>query len=162
MSIQGLAHVAIQAKDYQAIIAFYTEVLGFKIGHHWSLPSFQIKEASMLISPDQRTCIEVFDNDAVIPAQGKKAQSDDEVAHGALLHLAFYVQDVEDMYQRALAYGAKPFIEPASLSLGEPPLVVRNALIHSPNGEVIEFIEDVDFDMSTKKHLQGYLPYLTI
>ncbi|ALP37183.1 glyoxalase [Paenibacillus sp. IHB B 3084] len=148
MSVKGLAHVAIQAQDYQATIAFYTEVLGFKRGHHWSLPSFQIREASMLISPDQRTCLEIFDNDAVIPAQGKKASSEDEIAHGALLHFAFYVDDVNEIYQKALAHGARTFVEPDQLTLGEPPLVVKNAVIYSTNGEVIEFIEDVDFDMS--------------
>ncbi|SEJ26780.1 VOC family protein [Paenibacillus polymyxa] len=148
MSVKGLAHVAIQARDYQATIAFYTEVLGFKRGHHWSLPSFRIQEASMLISPDQRTCLEIFDNDAVIPAQGKKAASEDDIVHGALLHLAFYVDNVDEIYQKALVHGARTFVEPNQLTLGEPPLVVTNALVHSPNGEVIEFIEDVDFDMS--------------
>ncbi|MEK4513427.1 VOC family protein [Paenibacillus sp. FSL K6-2524] len=153
MSVKGLSHVAIQARDYKATITFYIEVLGFKLGHHWSLPSFQIKEASMLISPDQRTCIEIFDNDAVIPAQGKKALSEEDIAHGALLHLAFYVDNVDEMYQKALAHGAEAFIEPDNLSLGEPPLLIKNAIIHSPNGEIIEFIEDVDFDMSTKTHV---------
>ncbi|PNQ87569.1 VOC family protein [Paenibacillus polymyxa] len=148
MSVKGLAHVAIQARDYQATIAFYTEVLEFKRGHHWSLPSFRIQEASMLISPDQRTCLEIFDNDAVIPAQGKKAASEQDIAHGALLHLAFYVDNVDEIYQKALVHGARTFVEPNQLTLGEPPLVVTNALVHSPNGEVIEFIEDVDFDMS--------------
>lgn len=148
MGVKGLAHVAIQARDYTATIAFYTEVLGFKRGHHWSLPSFHIQEASMLISPDGRTCLEIFDNDAVIPAQGKKASSEEEIAHGALLHLAFYVDNVEAIYQKALAHGARTFVEPDTLSLGEPPLLVKNALIHSPNGEIIEFIEDVDFDRS--------------
>ncbi|MBU9706367.1 VOC family protein [Paenibacillus sp. AK121] len=148
MSVKGLAHVAIQARDYQATIAFYTEVLGFKRGHHWSLPSFRIQEASMLISPDQRTCLEIFDNDAVIPAQGKKAASEQDVTYGALLHFAFYVDNVDEIYQKALAHGAKTFVEPNQLTLGEPPLVVTNALVHSPNGEVIEFIEDIDFDMS--------------
>ncbi len=148
MSVKGLAHVAIQARDYQATIAFYTEVLGFKRGHHWSLPSFRIQEASMLISPDQRTCLEIFDNDAVIPAQGKKAASEEDIADGALLHLAFYVDNVDEIYQKALVHGARTFVEPNQLTLGEPPLVVTNALVHSPNGEVIEFIEDVDFDMS--------------
>ncbi len=148
MSVKGLAHVAIQAKNYKETINFYIEVLGFKIGHHWSLPSFQIKEASMLVSPDQRTCIEIFDNAAVIPAQGKKAVSEEDIAHGALLHFAFYVNNVEEIFQKALAHGAKAFIEPDYLSLGEPPLVIKNAIIHSPNGEVIEFIEDVDFDRS--------------
>lgn len=147
MGVKGLAHVAIQARDYTATIAFYTGVLGFKRGHHWSLPSFHIQEASMLISPDGRTCLEIFDNEAVIPAQGKKASSEEEIAHGALLHLAFYVDNVEAIYQKALAHGARTFVEPDTLSLGEPPLLVKNALIHSPNGEVIEFIEDVDFDV---------------
>lgn len=150
MCIKGLAHVAIQAKDYKATIAFYTEVLGFKLGHHWSLPSFQLKEASMLVSPDQRTCIEVFDNEAIIPAQGKKALSEEDIAHGAILHFAFYVNNVNEIFQKALSHGAKAYIEPGYLSLGEPPLVVKNAVIHSPNGEVIEFIEDVDFDISAK------------
>lgn len=101
----------------------------------------------MLVSPDKRTCIEVFDNDAVIPAQGKKAASAEGVAHGAILHLAFYVDNVMETYQKALAHGAKTFVAPDTLSLGEPPLIVRNAVIHSPNGEVIEFIEEVDFDL---------------
>jgi catechol 2,3-dioxygenase-like lactoylglutathione lyase family enzyme len=149
MSVKGLSHAAIQARDYKATISFYIEVLGFKLGHHWSLPLFQIKEASMLISPDQRTCIEIFDNDAVIPAQGKKATTEEDIAHGALLHFAFYVDNVDEMFQKALAHGAKAFIEPDYLTLGEPPLLIKNAVIHSPNGEIIEFIEDVDFDMST-------------
>ncbi|MEC0167211.1 MULTISPECIES: VOC family protein [Paenibacillus] len=153
MSVKGLSHVAIQARDYKETITFYIEVLGFKLGHHWSLPLFQIKEASMLISPDQRTCIEIFDNDAVIPAQGKKASSEEDIAHGALLHFAFYVDNVDEMYQKALAHGAKAFIEPDNLSLGEPPLLIKNAIIHSPNGEIIELIEDVDFDMSNKNQV---------
>ncbi|WNS42325.1 VOC family protein [Paenibacillus sp. MMS20-IR301] len=149
MSVNGLAHVAIQARDYSATIAFYIEVLGFKRGHHWSLPLFRIQEASMLISPDGRTCLEIFDNEAVIPAQGKKAASEDQIAHGALLHFAFYVDNVEEIYQKALAHGARTFVAPDTLSLGEPPLLVKNALIHSPNGEVIEFIEEVDFGRIT-------------
>ncbi|MGO4545136.1 VOC family protein [Paenibacillus sp. 2TAB23] len=146
MSVKGLAHIAIQAKDYQATIAFYTQVLGFKVGHHWSLPAFRIKEASMLISPDLKTCIEIFDNEAVIPAQGKKAASDEEIAHGALLHVAFYVEDVDTLYQKAIAHGATSYVEPGLLTLGDPPLTIKNAVVQSPNGEVIEFLEEVNFD----------------
>lgn len=80
--------------------------------------------------------------------------SDEDIAHGALLHLAFYVDNVEEIYQKALAHGAKAFIAPDSLSLGEPPLLIKNAIIHSPNGEVIEFLEEVDFDMSSKVHVE--------
>lgn len=148
MNVKGLSHVTIQAKDYKGTMSFYTEVLEFKVGHSWSLPEYNIKEAFMLISPDQRTCIELFDDAAVIPAQGKKASSEDDIAHGALLHFSFYVDDVETIYRKGPAHGAKPYVEPGRLSLGEPQLIVKNALIHSPNGEVIEFIEDIDFDLT--------------
>lgn len=154
MNIKGFAHIAIQAKDYPATIKFYIEALGFKRGHHWSLPSFQIKEASMLISPDKRTCIEVFDDDAVIPAQGKKAQSEEEVTYGAMLHLAFYVEDVDKAFQTAIDHGAKPCVKADNISLGEPPLLIRNAIVYSPNGEVIEFIQDVDFDIESHSSVQ--------
>ncbi|MCZ1264818.1 VOC family protein [Paenibacillus tundrae] len=149
MSVNGLAHVAIQARNYEDTLSFYTNVLGFKVGHSWSLPAFQITEACMLISPDQRTCIELFDPGAVIAAEGEPAKSPEAVKHGALLHFAFYVDHVEEIYERALAHGAKPYIQPAWISLGEPPLQVRNAVVHSPNGEVIEFLEEVDFDRSS-------------
>lgn len=127
MQIKGLAHIAIQATDYQGTLEFYTRVFGFRVGHHW------------------RTCLEIFHNDAVIAAQGRKAETADEIAHGALLHLAFYVEDVEIMYQHAFEHGAKPCEEPSTLSLGEPPLLVKNALVYSPNGEVIELMEEVRF-----------------
>ncbi|SEB20591.1 VOC family protein [Paenibacillus sp. 276b] len=149
MSVNGLAHVAIQARNYEDTLSFYTNVLGFKVGHSWSLPAFQITEACMLISPDQRTCIELFDPGAVIAAEGEPAESPEAVKHGALLHFAFYVDHVEEIYERALAHGAQPYIQPDWISLGEPPLQVRNAVVHSPNGEVIEFLEEVDFDRSS-------------
>ncbi|TCW41697.1 hypothetical protein EDC32_1011364 [Laceyella sacchari] len=148
MSVKGRAHIAFKREIIQKPSKFYTQAPGFNIGHRWTLPSFQIREAAMLGSPDRRTCIEVFDHEAVIPAQGRKAESEDEVAYGALLHLALYVEDVEEMYQKALVYGAKVCIHPEQLYLGEPPLVVKNALVYSPNGEVIEFIEEVDFNRS--------------
>jgi catechol 2,3-dioxygenase-like lactoylglutathione lyase family enzyme len=146
MQIKGLAPVAIQATDYQGTIDFYTRVFGFRVGHHWSLPSYRIQDASMLVSPDGRTCLENFDNDAVIAAQGRKAETADEIAHGALLHLAFYVENVEEMYQHVLEHRASTCREPSTLSLGEPPLLVKNALVFSPNGEVIELLEEVQFN----------------
>jgi catechol 2,3-dioxygenase-like lactoylglutathione lyase family enzyme len=149
MNVKGLAHIAIQARNYEDTLSFYTNALGFKVGHSWSLPAFQISEACMLISPDQRTCIELFDPGAVIAAEGERADSPEAVKYGALLHFAFYVDNVDETYERALAHGAKPYVQPDWISLGEPPLQVRNAVVHSPNGEVIEFLAEVNFDRSS-------------
>lgn len=149
MSVKGLAHAAIQAEDYEGTLDFYIRVLGFTVGHSWSLPAFKIKTASMLVSPDGRTCIEVFDRGAEVPAEGDKAPSREEVKHGALLHLAFYVDHVDEMVDKALAHGARIYVEPGNLELGEPALRIRNAVLHSPNGEIIELIEEVDFNVGT-------------
>ncbi|ASS67501.1 MULTISPECIES: VOC family protein [unclassified Paenibacillus] len=146
MAVRGLAHAAIQAKDYRATLNFYQEALGFRVAHSWSLPAFSIREASLLVSPDKRTCIEVFGPEADIPAQGRPAAAGEEIVHGALLHLAFYVDDAEQSYRHAIACGAKPLIGPEVLALGNPVMTVRNALVHSPNGEVLEFMEEIDFD----------------
>ncbi|MCH5585125.1 hypothetical protein MK805_09100 [Shimazuella sp. AN120528] len=56
----------------------------------------------MLLSAGKLLCLPL-----VIAAQGKKASSPDEVAHGALLHFALYVDNVDETYQKALHFGAK-------------------------------------------------------
>lgn len=145
MTVHGLAHAAIQAQDYAATLEFYAQALDFRLGHHWSLPAFNLEQVTMPVSADGRTCLEIFDPQAQIPAQGRKASAADEITHGALLHLAFYVDNVQATYEKALAHGARTYVAPDTMQLGEPALTVRNAVVHSPNGEVIEFLEYADF-----------------
>lgn len=147
MNTKGIAHIAIMAYDYNKTIEFYKDIFDFTVGHHWRLPSFKINDATMLISPDGVTCIEVFDRDAEVPAQGLKASSREEVKYGALLHFAFYVECVDEIYEKAVAYGAKSVSPPGKLYLGEPELEVYNALFEGLNGEIIEVIKDVDFNV---------------
>ncbi|MCU6709165.1 VOC family protein [Paenibacillus sp. J5C_2022] len=139
-NVKGIAHIAIQAKHFEQAVAFYTEALEFQVAHTWSLPEFQLKKAAMLVSADRHTCIEVFDDEAQIAAQGSKAHSEEEMKHGALLHIAVAVDNVQEAYDRALKHGAANCIPPMHLKLGEPAWEVHNALVYSPNGEVIEFI----------------------
>ncbi|MBB2150618.1 VOC family protein [Pedobacter gandavensis] len=99
----------------------------------------------MLKSWDGQTFIEVFDAEAAVPMQGEAAKLTEQVKTGALLHLAMRVENAEAAYTRCLLAGASPCIEPMSLLLGNPALPVRNALVYSPNGEVIEFLEGQPF-----------------
>lgn len=142
--ISGIHHIAIRAKDFDATVRFYTKVLHFHVRHTWSLPQYQLKAAVMLKSADGGTFIEVFDNDADIAAQGRRAALGEEPVQGALLHLCLSVDNAKAAYEAALAAGATSCVKPATLFLGNPPLEVHNALVYSPNGEVIEFIEDSD------------------
>lgn len=143
-NVKGIAHVAIQAENFQKVLSFYINALDFKIVHEWSLPQFNLKNAAMLKSSDGNTMIELFDKEADIAAQGRKRKENEEVISGALLHLAFNVYDVNLAYKKALSYGATKCIEPSTVILGDN-ITVKNALVYSPNGEVIEFINETIF-----------------
>ncbi|WP_100403711.1 VOC family protein [Bacillus sp. FJAT-42315] len=147
MQTQGLAHIALMANDYEETIRFYKTVFGFTEGHKWTLPSYKIDEATMLVSPDKVTCIEIFDRKAEVPAQGRKSSDRTDVSYGALLHFAIYVSDVEKVYQRALDNKAVEIAKPDFLTLGQLELIVHNALFEGLNGEVIEIIETTDFNI---------------
>lgn len=143
--IKGLHHLAIRAKDFDQTLKFYTGALDFSVSHTWSLPEFNIRQAAMLKSSDGNTFIEIFDAEANAPREGRGANEGEEVRTGALLHLAMSVENAKAAYDRCLNAGAISCIEPMRLSLGNPPVIVSNSLVYSPNGEVIEFIEDAPF-----------------
>lgn len=139
-NITGIHHIAIQAKDYKATIRFY-EALGFTLYHSWVLPEFNIEYAALLNIPGTTSYVEVFDKDATIAMQGRKAMAGEIPVAGALLHFALTVKDATLAYNDALALGAASCVPPSVLLLGEPPLTIRNALVYGLDGEVIEFIE---------------------
>ena len=141
----GLHHIAIRAEDFDRTVGFYTEILGCKIGHTWSLPEFNLKQAAMLKSPDGLSYIEIYDLAADIPAQGRKKKEQEEFVQTALLHICLTVKDSKVAYEMAIAGGTTSCHAPMVLHLGHPAITVRNSLVYSPNGEVVEFLEHVDF-----------------
>ncbi|WP_312191935.1 hypothetical protein [Sphingobacterium sp.] len=84
-----------------------------------------------------------------MPTQGRKRKTDDEYIENALLHICFVVKDAELARQQALAYGAKDLshgVVDMDISNQSKTVKARNSLVYSPNGEVIEFLEKVDFN----------------
>ncbi|KIO78503.1 glyoxalase [Pedobacter lusitanus] len=145
MGVYGLHHIAIRAENFDQTVSFYTEILGYTIGHTWSLPEFNLKQGAMLKSPDGQSYIEIYDREADIPAQGRKKQDREEFVQTALLHICLTVKDSKLAYELAIAGGATSCHEPMTLHLGSPAITVHNSLVYSPNGEVIEFLEPADF-----------------
>lgn len=143
--ISGIHHIAIRAKDFEATLAFYTDALGFSLSHSWALPEFNLKQAAMLRSADGHSHIELYDEEADIPAQGRKRLPGEPLVQTALLHLCLSVADATDAFHHAIRYGATACLEPMVLALGQPAVIVRNSLVYSPNGEVIEFLEPAGF-----------------
>ncbi|WP_437921287.1 VOC family protein [Sphingobacterium sp. LRF_L2] len=146
-NIIGFHHYAIKAQDFEQTTAFY-QTLGFEILHEWSLPNFNLKRCAMLYQPSIAVHLEICDKDADMPTQGRKRSADDDITENALLHICFIVQDAEQARLAAIDAGAKDLSKGTShldLIAKNKKVSVTNSLVFSPNGEVIEFLEAVDF-----------------
>lgn len=149
-NIIGFHHYALKVNDFEKTLHFY-QSLGFEEVHSWSLPSFQLEKGVMLYNRKINCYIELFDNEALIPTQGRKRQLKDEYIENAILHICFTVHDAKAAREEALKNGAVDLSEGVlelSLPSVHKKVPVRNSLVYSPNGEVIEFLEPVDFESS--------------
>ena len=146
-NITRFHHYSLKVNDFDVVLRFYKS-LGFEEVHSWSLPSFQLKKGMMIYNQKINCYIELFDRDAAIPTQGRKRESEDDFVENAILHICFVVKDAHLARIEAMKNGALDLSEGVlELDLiGENNSVsVRNSLVYSPNGEVIEFLEEVKF-----------------
>lgn len=147
MKNQSKIHIAIQAKDFEQVVNFYIQLFNMYQSYSWSIPEFDIKQAVMLKSNDVDFLLEVFDAEANIAMEGRKAKKGEEVVSGALLHYAIHTSKelVTYYYNKALSLGAMSIIAPDVVFLDKNNNIqVYNALVQTKNGEVLEFIaEDV-------------------
>ena len=147
-NISGFHHVSIKAQNWEETLAFYKS-LGFEVLHSWSLPEINMEKCAILHHPTINFHLEICDKQADMPTQGRKRQEGEGYVENALLHICFEVKDAELARRQALAFGARDLSEGlAEIKLRNELKTVhaRNSLVYSPNGEVIEFLEAVDFD----------------
>lgn len=147
-NITGFHHVAIKAENFEQTVEFYKK-LGFKIVHHWSLPNINMKNCAMLCHESINFYLEICDKNADMPTQGRKRKTNDEYIENALLHICFEVKDANSARLQALQFGATDFsngIAEVELKNSVKTVFARNSLVYSPNGEVVEFLEHVDFN----------------
>lgn len=146
-NIIGFHHYSLTVADFEKTLKFYNS-LGFEEVHSWSLPAFQLKKGMMIYNRNINCYIELFDEEAVIPTQGRKRRKEDEFIENSILHICFIVKDATTAREEALKNGALDLSE-GVFELGlrnrKKSINVRNSLVYSPNGEVIEFLEDVRF-----------------
>lgn len=147
-NITAFHHVSIKAQNFDKTISFYQK-LGFEIVHDWSLPDFNLEKCAMLYNKNINYYLEICDKNSDIPTQGRKRKDDDEYIENALLHICFTVKNAEEARKKAIEYGAKDLSEGVfqlDLINKTKSVTVKNSLVYSPNGEVIEFLENVNFD----------------
>lgn len=147
-NIKFFHHYAIKAEDFETTLNFYKH-LGFELIHDWSLPEFNLERGGMLYNSKINCYIEIFDKKADIPSQGRKRNIGEEFIENSILHICFVVEDAEKARISAIEVGAKDLSEGVlniNLINSRKSINVQNSIVYSPNGEVIEFLENVIFN----------------
>ncbi|MNO01221.1 hypothetical protein D3C81_2213090 [compost metagenome] len=83
-----------------------------------------------------------------MPAQGRKRRLGEEIVENSILHICFVVKDAAKAREEALKVGATDLsngVFEIQLKNKLKSVNVYNSLVYSPNGEVIEFLEQVSF-----------------
>lgn len=140
----GFHHFALRSPNLLQSVDFYTK-LGFHQVHEWRLPEYAIEHAVLMQAPDGKSWIEIFDFDAEIPLQGERAKQGVDVVTGALAHICLRVNDLAIATDLIVEVGARHLYGPENLRLGEPSVLVRNAIFEGPADEVIELLQAVQF-----------------
>ncbi len=124
--ITGIHHIALKAKgleNYSKTLEFYHEILGLPIVRSWgegeNLGAMLDTGAGLL---------EIFSN------------APDILSEGALRHIAFAVESVDDCVEAVRKAGYEITMEPRNIVIASnPPYPARIAFCNGPVGESVEF-----------------------
>ena len=121
-------HVAIRVRDFDRVVRFYTDGLGFSRALSWG----EGDGRAVMLNFGDGGCIEVF--------AGGGAETPPE---GALLHLALCVASCDAALAAALAAGAVQTMAPTDITIAadQGPTPVRIAFCRGLAGEVLEFMQ---------------------
>ncbi len=123
--IKGIHHISMKTDSPEVFTKtkqFYTEVLGLSIAREW--------ESGIMV--ETGNCWLEINNDK----PGIREL-------GAIRHMAFYCDDVDEQVKKVKEAGYEVFIEPKDICLhSEPPIPARIAFCYGPLGEQIEFFHD--------------------
>ena len=123
--ISGLHHISLKCatlEEFEKAKKFYVDLLGFTIVREWP-------EGIMIDFGNGM--LEIFNN-----GEGVKIK-------GALRHIAFATDDVDEIVDLVRNAGYEVFIEPKDIVIdSEPIFPARMAFCYGPLGEEIEFFQE--------------------
>ena len=124
----GSHHIAVQTIDYEASIAFYTEVMGMKTAVEFSAGGRRIA----LLDIGDGSHLELFE-----PLPDSTPSND--ASGNIVFHFALATSDIETGLARVEAAGMEITVPLKTVDLGA--LNVSLAFFKGPGGEVVEFFQ---------------------
>ncbi|MCL2494123.1 MAG: VOC family protein [Oscillospiraceae bacterium] len=125
----GSHHIALASADFDRSLRFYTEGLGMRPAAAWG----EGEKRAALLDIGDGSHIEIFANGSDAPQQNER-----------YVHFAIRTGDPDAAFANAIAAGAKEKMPPTTLEIpANPPMPVRIAFVYGPDGEVLEFFEEL-------------------
>ncbi|MBI1924903.1 VOC family protein [Candidatus Poribacteria bacterium] len=125
----GTHHIAVQARDWDASLRLYRDVLGMPIVAEFGSPERKI----ILLDMGDGSHIELFQPTAKSPQVGSPAAND------PVTHFALATTDTRAALEHIRQAGYEITLEPRDVDLGA--FKVTIAFFKGPSGEVIEFFQ---------------------
>lgn len=126
-SPQGFHHVAMNVKNFDKSIQFYTDVLGLTKGRSWSAPP----NRAIMLDTGNGSYLELFE----------KTETDE--TKGTIVHFALRTDNCDAMLEKVRASGAEITVESKNVDIpSEPVFPVRIAFFKGPDGEIIELFQE--------------------
>jgi catechol 2,3-dioxygenase-like lactoylglutathione lyase family enzyme len=126
--ISGIHHTALDTADFDATLAFYTDVLGLKRTAQWNAAPNRMA----LLDAGDGSLLEVFER-AHRPVRGQEP----------ITHFAFKVTDCKAAMEHVRTAGRPILVETMLIDtvadIGPIPAII--GFFEGPNGELVEFIE---------------------
>jgi len=125
----GSHHIAVQTRDWDESIKFYTEVMGMEVAVEFGSPDRRI----VLLDIGDGSHMELFEPTDDSP------KLDDEPGHDPVTHIALTTTDIEGAVQRVKDAGMEITREISTVDIGH--LNITIAFFIGPNKEIIEFFQ---------------------
>lgn len=130
MQIFGVDHIAIDTRDIEESIRFYSSVMGFPLMRR--VPNGDTELVYMQV--DSHCCIELFDHFANLPLEERI-----DGAAAGVKHIAFAVDGIDEWNRRLINAGVEFTLPLCDLEH----LGTRALLFKDPNGVIIELSQNL-------------------
>lgn len=144
-SITNPHHTGFQVADLERSLAFYRDLLGFELVFQWNPRAPYIGElvgypdvdlhSAILRMPNSEVFLELLEYRNV-----ERGPVDTRTANPGTAHVAFFVNNLDDLYADLVAKGVDSVSEPVTPTIG-PNQGGRVVYMIDPDGFRVEFIE---------------------
>lgn len=126
-AVSGFHHVAMNVKDFDKSVQFYTKILGMTKGKSWETAP----KRAIMLNAGNGNYVELFES------------ADNSAASGPILHFALKTDDCDGLLAKVREYGAEITTEVADVDIQSDPVYpVRIAFFKGPDGEIIELFQE--------------------